>query len=525
MLERHGEQAINGDGNNPALAYKWYFRMAWWQDALGNHKNPLRQRVAQVLSELLVISDNSSLELDAVGMGSYYDLLYNNAFGQYADLLYQVSLHPCMGVYLSHMNNRKADPAQHIHPDENYAREILQLFSIGLYQMNRDGSYKLDGRGQRIATYDNRDIKQLARVFTGLKAHSYRYEWTTSFWESSYNGYQIDFEDGIDKRYKTVPFVDMTKPMEVDEQYHDRAAKSLLGGLIKLPAGQGGKAEIRQCVEQLVRHPNTAPFVARHLITQMVCANPSASYVSHVASKFGARGDLKAMIEAVLSYPLSKPPAAKPLPARRKQGNSEIQSQALKSPLLRCTSLLRACKVWNPSKRYWLVGDDILQALQQHPLSSPTVFNFYKPDFTPHGPLQRAALVAPTFELHNSATSIAYVNTLYHWLMGDYYPLVSTQISRRGEIINAPEMDPDTLHQAADKLRPDFSRWQAMAADSSQHDALIDSIGLLLTGRTSQPHRAEIKQAFSRYSDNPLWVVQTVFFLLAISPEFTVQEA
>ena len=118
LVAAHGESTINGDGNDPALPYKWYFHMAWWQHTLSQEDDLLRQRVAQALSEILVISDNSSLELNAVGMGSYYDLLYNHAFGSYADLLYAVSLHPCMGVYLSHMNNRKADPSRHIHPDE-----------------------------------------------------------------------------------------------------------------------------------------------------------------------------------------------------------------------------------------------------------------------------------------------------------------------------------------------------------------------------------------------------------------------
>ena len=136
LVDAHGERAIDGDGNNPALPYKWYFHMAWWQKSLESQSQLLRHRIALALSEILVISDNSSLELDAIGMASYYDLLFKHAFGNYADLLYDVSMHPCMGVYLSHMNNQKADPDKHIHPDENYAREIMQLFSIGLYEVN-----------------------------------------------------------------------------------------------------------------------------------------------------------------------------------------------------------------------------------------------------------------------------------------------------------------------------------------------------------------------------------------------------
>lgn len=510
----YGEASIDGDGNNPALPYKWYFHMAWWQQTLGSQEHLLRQRVAQALSELLVISDNSVLELDSIGMGSYYDLLYKHAFGSYTDLLYDVSMHPCMGVYLSHMNNQKADPEQRIHPDENYAREIMQLFSIGLFEMNQDGSYKTDASGARIPTYDNRDIKELARVFTGLKAASYQYEWNTSFWDPSYNGYPVEFEDGVDKKYKTVPFVNMVKPMEVDENYHDRGAKQLLKGYVSLEGGQSGQAEIYTLVQQLVAHPNTAPFVAKHLITQLVTSNPSAHYVKTVAQKFGTQGDLGAVVKEILTYPLRYPVS-----------DSGLNSQKLKSPLLRTTQLLRAFKVYNQSGRYWLLGDDIQESLQQHPLSAPTVFNFYKPDFTPHGALEKAKLLAPEFELHTSATSIAYVNTMYNWFFGEYYPMVSTQASAEEGLINVAEMNPDTLYKRKkDRLKPDFSYEMTLARDLSRHDELIDQMSLLLTGKINLPIKAQIKAAFKDYRTNPLWVIQTIAFMLAISPEFTVQE-
>lgn len=525
LKSAHGERAINGEGNNPALPYKWYFHMAWWNHTLSNNEDLLRQRVAQALSEILVISDNSSLELDAVGMGSYYDLLYNHAFGDYADLLYDVSLHPCMGVYLSHMNNRKADPAQHIHPDENYAREVMQLFSIGLYQLNPDGSRKTNHRGQPIPTYNNGDIKELARVFTGLRAHSYQYEWNTSFWESSYNGYEVGFDDGIDKTYKTVPFVNMTRPMAIDENYHDREPKRLLNGHIKLPGGQSGQQEIRNTIEALVRHPSTAPFIARNLINQLVTSNPSPAYVRAVAAKFGPRGNLKAVVREILTYPLRNPVADVEFSAARQEGNNTVQSQKLKSPLLRVTQLLRSFNAHNASNRLWLIGDDVQEMLQQHPLSSPTVFNFYKPDFVPHGALERRDLVAPEFELLTSATSIAYVNFMYYWFFGDFYPAVSTVINGTPGILNVPELDPDRLrNNGRDQIKLDF-RHELELAEAGRHDELIDHMSLLLTGQTNLAIKPRIKAAFKRYQDTPLWVVQTVAFMLAISPEFTVQEA
>ena len=525
LKSAYGESAINGEGNNPALAYKWYFHMAWWDHTLSSHSDLLRQRVAQALSEILVISDNSSLELDAVGMGSYYDLLYNHAFGDYADLLHDVSLHPCMGVYLSHMNNRKADPAQHIHPDENYAREVMQLFSIGLYELNPDGRRKTDRQGNAVPTYDNADIKELARVFTGLRAHSYQYEWPTSFWSSRYNGYNVGFEDGIDKSYKTVPFVNMTKPMVIDEDYHDRGSKRLLNGHIQLPGRQSGKQEIRATIDALVSHPNTAPFIARHLINQLVTSNPSAAYVRAVAAKFGRRGNLKAVVREVLTYPLRNPVAHVEFSAARHEGKQTVQSQKLKSPLLRVTQLLRGFSASNKSGRLWLIGDDIQAMLQQHPLSSPTVFNFYKPDFVPHGPLERRDLVAPEFELLTSATAIAYVNFMYYWFFGDAYPAVSTQINATPGTLNVPELDPDRLQKTSrDRIHLDFS-YELQLASAGNHDELIDHMSLRLTGQTDLAIKPRIKSAFERYKDTPIWVVQTVAFMLAISPEFTVQEA
>jgi len=523
LLAQYGQAAINGDGNDPALPYKWYFHMAWWHYTLSSQQDLLRQRIAQALSELLVISDNSSLELNAVGMASYYDLLYQHAFGHYADLLYDVSLHPCMGVYLSHLNNQKADPSRYIHPDENYAREVMQLFSIGLFELNQDGFHKTNAAGDSIPTYDNTDIKELARVFTGLHAHSYQYEWTTSFWHHNYNGYPVRFDDGIDKTYKTVPFVNMVEPMQVDEKYHDRGVKRLLKGHIKLHGGQDGADEIKTVVERLVAHPNTAPYVARHLITQLVTSNPAPEYIAAVARRFGARGDLKAVVKEVLTYPLRKSVASVLLPATAKQDGKAVQSQKFKSPLLRTTQLLRAFNANNQSGKLWLIGDDIQEMLRQHPLSSPTVFNFYKPDFTPHGALADKQMVAPEFELHTSETAIAYINLMYYWFFGEFYPIVSTVLS--AEMPNTPELDPERLqNNQHDRLRLDFSTFLPLAANPKQHDLLIEYLSILLVGKRQTSIKPRIKAAFEAYQDNPQWVLQTIAFMLAISPEFTIQQ-
>lgn len=522
----HGKRAIDGDGNNPALPYKWYFHMTWWQEILGNNNHLLRHRIAQALSEILVISDNSVLELDAEGMASYYDLLYKHAFGNYSDLLYEVSIHPCMGVYLSHMNNRKADPEKHIHPDENYAREIMQLFSIGLYELNPNGSKKTDNIGRPIATYDNRDIKELARVFTGLKAHSYRFEWTNSFWGDDFNGFEVNFEDGIEKQYKTIPFVDMTQSMRVEENLHDRQKKALLDGYITIPSNTSGLQEIRTVTEKLVSYSSTAPFIAIKLINQLVTSNPSPEYVEAVAKAFGKQGDLRATIKEILTFPLKYPVGSRRFLTAKTENGQLVQSQKLKSPLLRITQLLRAFNVSNNSGKLWIIGDDIQDQLQQHPLSSPTVFNFYKPSYTPHGAIEKHNLVAPEFELHNSATSISYVNYLYYWLFGGYLPAVSSEISHQPGIKNVAELDIDALQKDTNnRLRLDFKRYIEKATNSENHAALVDELSLLLTGHSDLPNKQQILSAFSAYKDEPEWVVQTIVFFVAISPEFTIQEA
>lgn len=526
FISAHGSDAINGDGNNPALPYKWYFRMAWWNHTLTERTDLLRQRIALALSEVLVISDNSPLELDAVGMASYYDLLYMHAFGNYGDLLSEVSLHPTMGIYLSHMNNSKAEPENHIHPDENYAREIMQLFSIGLFELNRDGSEKLDSNGHPIATYDNRDIKELARVFTGLRAHSYRYEWSNSFWDEEYNGYPVGFDDDVEKQYKTVPFVEMTKPMAFDENYHDRGAKTLLQGKIQLREEQNGEDEVRTMIAQLVSHPNTAPFIARHMINRLVTSNPSPKYIEAVASSFGDKGDLKSMIWTLLTYPMTNSISSQKLESAYEDGGQLIQSQKLKSPLERSIQILLAFGVHNDSNKLWLIGDDIEEAILQHPLSAPTVFNFYKPDFSPHGNISKSGLVAPEFEIHTSSTSIGYVNQMYHWIVGGFLPLVSTEIGASVETKMVMEMDPNILWaKKQDKLQLNFSLEIEMATDTNRHSELIDHIGLILTGRKELDIKSQILQIITPYKDQSEWVVRTIIFLISISPEFTIQEA
>ncbi len=563
LLQSHyGESNINGEGNNPALPYKYYFRMAWWHRNLSkaanfstnnqidpitqapiftdsdiDSNNLVRHRVAQALSEILVISDNSILELNSEAMADFYDLLYNYAFGDYSDLLTKVSLHPCMGVYLTHINNRKENIAKRIHPDENYAREIMQLFTIGLFELNADGSRKKDSQGNDIPTYNNDDIKQLARVFTGIKADKYNFEWPNANIDidgvqipfSTINGLNINLDDDVSKIFKITPYVDMLSPLKGDDNFHDLGAKSLLKGNLTLPArtadnGQATISDITSAVQQLVANENTAPFIATKLIQQLVTSNPTPAYVSAVAAKFGAKGDLKAVIKEVLTYPINN---VVTIGTPSETGNIE----KLKSPLLRVTQLLRAFNVHNNQQRLWLTGEDVKDTLSQHPLSSPTVFNFYKPDFTPHGLIEQANKVAPEFELYNAHTSISYVNMMYDWLFGGALPLVTTQIKENQTPLQpVPELSPDVLlANNSSKLRFDFSEELKLATKRSDYEALISRISLILTGKEQAKNKVEILDTLAPYdptvSIQQQWIVQTVVFMIVISPEFTVLEA
>ena len=562
LTQHYGENNINGEGNNPALPYKYYFRMAWWHKTLlkgsslaGDNQidgitqdkkindfeisqtNLVRHRVAHALSEIIVISDNSVLELNSEGMADFYDLLYKHALGNYSDLLTDVSLHPCMGVYLTHINNRKENVPQRIHPDENYAREIMQLFTIGLFELNNDGTRKKDNAGNDIPTYDNDDIKELARVFTGIKAQQYLYEWPSANIDvdgfkvpfSSINKRPIQLGDDVNKVFKILPYVDMLQPMTGDDAYHDLGSKTLLGGNLSLPTrsennGQATIQDITSAVQQLVSNPNTAPFIAKKLIQQMVTSNPTKAYVKAVASKFGPKGDLKAVVKEILIYPLHNDVT--------NSNNSHVGNiQKLKSPLLRVTQLLRAFNAYNDDKRLWLIGEDIKSYLSQHTLSSPTVFNFYKPDFVPHGPIEDAGKVAPEFELYNAHTSISYVNMMYDWLFGDALPLVSTQIRKhQTPPFPVPELAPNTLlNNASSKLKLNLTQELKLATKRDDYPALISRVSLLLTGKETPNNQADIMATLAPYDPSSptqqLWIVQTVIFMIVISPEFTVLEA
>ena len=347
---------------------------AWWK-AVMQSDDQLRQRVAFALSEILVVSDlNNDLRSQPEGMVTYYDLLLTHAFGNFRDLLEAVTLSPIMGTYLSHLGNEKADDALNIRPDENYAREVMQLFTIGLDELNQDGTAKLDANGNTIATYGQAEIEGFARVFTG---------WTFAGSETF-------------KRKSR----DYVAPMQAFEEYHSQKQKTLLNGDI-IPQGYGAQESLQLALDNLFNHQNVAPFISKQLIQRLITSNPTPQYVERIASVFndngeGVRGDLAAVVKAIY------------LDNEARHYGSVLSYQGkIKEPLLKTVQFWRNLNARSPEGYYktW----NLVDRYGQGPMQSSSVFNFFRPDYQP-AQLRTNSLVAPELQIAGDATLIGTMN-------------------------------------------------------------------------------------------------------------------
>lgn len=348
----------------------------------------LRQKVAFALSQIFVISPGTTTFTNrGFANASYYDLLYSGAFGNFRDMLFDVSMHPVMGNYLSHYQNEKADIIQGSFPDENYAREIMQLFTIGLLELNQDGSLKLDANGATMPTYTNEDIQELSKVFTGLAG-------------SPAAGATATFTSGFS-------LVDLTAPMKMYQNYHDESEKIMIDGTV-LPAMQPGMDDINQAIDILFNHDNVGPFISIRLIQHLVKSNPSPQYINRISSifndnGFGERGDLEAVIRGILLDP----------EARNCEWINNPTAGKLTQPLEKVTHLMTAFDVQTPSNKYWFRDDLTLKPrLQQSFLEAPTVFNFFTPFFAESDFVATNNLVSPEFQILNSTSGIHYLNII-----------------------------------------------------------------------------------------------------------------
>lgn len=365
-------------------------------------EDQLRQRVSWALHKIFVIAGNTINEPKAIT--PYLQVIDRNAFGNYRDLLYEMTLNPSMGAYLNMVTSTRSNP------NENYAREILQLFSTGTVLLNRDGTPKLDQAGNPIATYDQPVVDGFTKAFTG---------WT---WAPARSG-----EDRND-----------FQPMQPGSGTHDTGTKLLLNGVV-LPANQSTEKDLHDAIDNIFHHPNVAPFVSRQLIQNLVTSNPSSEYVQRVSAVFddnggGVRGDLKAVLRAILLDPEA-----------RRSGPLSTTYGHLKEPVLFVTNVLRAFGARSTDGRS--LSDGFLNphtaTMGQDVFIPPSVFSYYPPDYlTPGAP----DVLGPEFGIVSAATLVARINFIerivFHGIapsddapngtsldLGSYVPLASDPTS------------------------------------------------------------------------------------------------
>jgi uncharacterized protein (DUF1800 family) len=362
--------------------------MAVWRDLL-SAPDVLRKRVALALSEFFVVS-HSSMEIDWRGhaMAAYWDILNQHAFGSFRTLLEAITLSPAMGYFLNTRGNQKENPATGRLPDENYAREVMQLFTIGLYELNLDGSVKTDAAGKKLETYDSDDVSQLARVFTG-------YDFDPAYSPSSPNGLQFPGQG-----YKVWAREYARRPMTLNASRHSTLAVSFLSANIGI--NTDGAVALKTALDALFNHPNVGPFFGRQMIQRLVTSNPSPAYVARVASAFnnngaGVRGDMKALWTAILLDD----------EARGTTSLTDSGFGKLREPILRFVQWSRSFSARSEFSTWKLFDlSDTSSSLGQSPLRSPSVFNFFRPGYVPPG----VGVTAPEFQLVNETTVGGYLN-------------------------------------------------------------------------------------------------------------------
>ncbi len=441
-------------------------RYSWWHNSI-TAPDEVRQRVALALSEILVVSDKVDLLLlRPLALSTYYDTLLEGATGNYRDLLEDIALHPSMGFYLSHVNNAKTDPLNNTFPDENFAREVMQLFAIGLFELNNDGTQKLLADGGPIPTYSGVDIREFAKIFTGL----------------SWGGDNAFFGN-------TDP--NFVNPMVMFDDFHEPGEKHLLNGVV-VPDGQTGTADVRSAIDNLFNHPNVGPFLGRQLIQRLVTSNPSSGYIDRVAQAFndngtGVRGDMKAVIRAIL------------LDAEAKTPSTTATAGKLREPLVRNVALLRQLNPTSADGLFFNGGYFTETLTQQHVLSATSVFNFFLPDHIPTGPLADAGLFAPEMQITNSTTIVGVTNLIDIAVNGEVATDVSSPFSR---------------------LELDLTEFEGLA---SNPDDLIERLDVLFTfGEMEDATKVVIRNIISGLDDMELRA-KTAIYITLISPDYAVR--
>lgn len=457
----------------PASANQVY-ESFWQQSATGSDQ--LRQRMAFALSEIFVLS----MQGDAVrgyprGVASYYDMLGKDAFGNFRDLLQDVALHPMMGIFLSHLRNQKESGTRV--PDENFAREVMQLFTIGLYQLNQDGSLNLMS-GSPIPTYKREDVSGMAKVFTG---------WSWAGPDKANNRFAGNPKD-VDADWK---------PMQNYPTYHSTSEKTFLGTTIS--GATTGEADLKVALDALFNHQNVGPFIGRQLIQRLVTSNPSPAYVGRVAAAFanngsGVRGDMRAVIRAVLL-----------------DREADTGSAKLREPIVRLANWMRAFNAKPPAARYRLYYlDDPLSGLGQSPLNASSVFNFFRPGYVPpNSALASAGMVAPEMQITAEPSVTGYVNYMQN--------AIGTGVGESSEIkadYSAEILLADQPEKLLDRVNLLLLGGAMSTTLRQQITAAVNSVALpaATTSNTAQVTTAKTNRA------------KLAIFLAMASPEYIVQK-
>ena len=473
--------------------------MAWYQIMAA--PDGVRRRMALALSEFFVVGGAgiSTISWSMFAMGAYWDVLCKNAFGNFRTLLEDITLNIAMGEYLNTLGNQKEDAKSGRLPDENYAREVMQLFTIGLLQLNIDGTPKMGGNGLPLETFTQSDVSNLARVFTG---------------------YESDNSEGYSQSAEapsyTLRNVGYTRrPMVLNANRHSTLRADFLGASI--PAGTDGKNALKIALDTLFNHANVGPFFSRQMIQRLVCSNPSPLYVARVAEVFnnngkGVRGDLAAVFKAILLDTEATSPS----------GLTSTTFGKLREPMVRTAQWARTFKATS-LKGTWKIGNpnySAVDALGQSPLQAPSVFNFFRPGYVP--PSTAMALskaTAPEFQLVNESTTASYINYLQNFLINGMWV-------RAPELITSP--DTPTPTDGPD-IVPDYSAELAMVGNPSD---LINRLNLLLcAGQLSAETVSMMVNALSHDQTNSAstnnakrsYVAKAIMFVMCCS-EYLVQK-
>ena len=473
--------------------------MAWYQIMAA--PDGVRRRMALALSEFFVVGGAgiSTISWSMFAMGAYWDVLCKNAFGNFRTLLEDITLNIAMGEYLNTLGNQKEDAKSGRLPDENYAREVMQLFTIGLLQLNIDGTPKMGGNGLPLETFTQSDVSNLARVFTG---------------------YESDNSEGYSQSAEapsyTLRNVGYTRrPMVLNANRHSTLRADFLGASI--PAGTDGKNALKIALDTLFNHANVGPFFSRQMIQRLVCSNPSPLYVARVAEVFnnngkGVRGDLAAVFKAILLDTEVTSPT----------GLTSTTFGKLREPMVRTAQWARTFKATS-LKGTWKIGNpnySAVDALGQSPLQAPSVFNFFRPGYVP--PSTAMALskaTAPEFQLVNESTTASYINYLQNFLINGMWV-------RAPELITSP--DTPTPTDGPD-IVPDYSAELAMVGNPSD---LINRLNLLLcAGQLSAETVSMMVNALSHDQTNSAstnnakrsYVAKAIMFVMCCS-EYLVQK-